>query len=270
MPPHDPLRFNCDFLRRYIEIAPLALAMERSMECQILSEQRFERPILDVGCGDGVFASVLFNDQLDTGVDPDPAEVARASSSGRYLELIVCGGDAISKPDGTYRTIFSNSVLEHIPDLMPVLIEQNRLLAVGGRFYVTVPTDRWEGATWPARALHGLHLHPLAERYARFYNRFWHHFHAYPVAQWRALFEQAGFRLIEQQLYAPDNMTTLLDLLTPFAAPAMLSKKFMSRWIAIPSLRRLATPLIYGLTAPLFSAASRRDEGNLAFFALTK
>ena len=266
----DRMRFGGDFLRRYVAAAPLALAIERALECQILAGQPFQRPILDVGCGDGLFASILCADRIDSGIDFDAAEIARARSSGRYCELITCSADAIPKPDGVYRTIFSNSVLEHIPDLMPVLIEQNRLLAAGGRFYVTVPTERWERATWPARALHGLLLHPLADYYARFYNAFWHHYHAYPMAKWQALFEQAGFRLVEQKLYAPANMTTLLDLLTPLAASAMVSKKLASRWIAIPSLRRLASPLIYGLAAQLVLAANRQKEGNLAFFAFTK
>ena len=65
--------------------------------------------------------------------------------------------------DGSYRTIFSNSVLEHIPDLLPVLVEQHRLLAPGGNFYVTIPTDRWERASLLARSLHALGLHEFAK-----------------------------------------------------------------------------------------------------------
>lgn len=270
MAEYNQMRFSNEFLRRYIEVAPLALAIERSMECEILAAQTFQRPILDVGCGDGVFASILCADRIDTGIDFDPAEIARAASSERYCELIACGGDGIPKPDGSYQTIFSNSVIEHIPDLMPVLKEQNRLLASGGRFYVTVPTDRWERAAWPARLFYAVKLDPLAERYAHFYNAFWRHFHAYSIPRWRALFEQAGFQVVEQKLYAPPNMTTMLDLLTPLSGPAMVSKKFLSRWIALPSVRRLMMPLLHQAVIVSTSLCRKQEGGNLAFFALTK
>ena len=266
----DDMGFNREFLRRYIEIAPAALAIERSVECEILSEQLFKRPILDVGCGDGIFAAILCTDRIDTGIDYDPAEIARAKAHDSYHELIACGGHAIPKPDGSYRTIFSNSVLEHIPDLLPVLAEQHRLLAAGGRFYVTIPTDRWEKATLPARCLHALGLHEFAKRYARFYNSFWRHYHTYGEARWIALFEQAGFKVAQYRVYAPSNLTTLLDVLTVWAAPAMVSKKILGRWIAIPSLRRLLAPAIYSLLAGPAAACQRQGGGNLMFLALTK
>src|SRR5277367_5210719 len=105
------MRFDSDFLSRYLEIAPAALAIERSLECEILARQRFTRPILDLGCGDGIFAFILCAEEIETGVDHDPAEVARARIYDRYEELITCSADAVPKPDASYRTIVSNSVL---------------------------------------------------------------------------------------------------------------------------------------------------------------
>jgi SAM-dependent methyltransferase len=270
MKSNSDMDFNRDFLRRYIEIAPAALAIERSLECEILAAQPFKRPILDIGCGDGIFATILSPDRIDTGIDYDPAEIARAKIHDRYHELIACGAHAIPKPDGSYRKIFSNSVLEHIPDLLPVLVEQHRLLAPGGNFYVTIPTDRWERASLLARSLHALGLHELAKSYARFYNSFWRHYHAYGEAQWTALFEQAGFKVTQYRCYAPPNLTTLLDVLTVPAAPAMVSKKILGRWIAIPALRQSLAPLIFRLLAGPVSTCQRQSGGNLMFLALTK
>ena len=201
----------------------------------------------------------------------DPAEIKRAKLYGRYDELIACSGAAISKPDGSYRTIFSNSVLEHIADLLPVLREQRRLLAPDGRFFVTVPTDRWEKASVPARILAAVGLRARAEHYARFYNRFWHHYHAYPEARWIDLFHQAGFEVIEQRSYAPTDVTTLLDALTVIAAPAIVNKKVLGRWIMVPPLRRAMGPLIHAVVKGLRTRACRRDgAGNLVFFALRR
>src|SRR5947209_4491198 len=127
--------------------APFALAFERTLECRIYESLRFERPILDVGCGEGLFAKIAFGEKIDTGIDPDEHEIERARELGAYQELIACWGNEIPKPDGYYKTIVSNSVLEHIPDLKPVLLEINRLLAPGGRFYMTVPSDKFDHYT---------------------------------------------------------------------------------------------------------------------------
>ena len=105
------MEFNRDFLRRYMSVAALALAFERVLECRILSFMPFERPILDFGCGEGLFAKMLFAEKVDTGIDPNPKEIERARELDIYLELIVCKDDRIPKPDGHYRTIFSNSVV---------------------------------------------------------------------------------------------------------------------------------------------------------------
>ena len=80
--------FRSDFLANYTACAPLALAFERTLECRILSQQRFERPILDLGCGDGLFARVLFAEPIDTGVDPSEQELRKADRTGLYQELI--------------------------------------------------------------------------------------------------------------------------------------------------------------------------------------
>jgi SAM-dependent methyltransferase len=264
------MQFNRDFLRRYLEIAPAALALERSMECEILAEQSFERPVLDLGCGDGVFAAILCAETIDVGVDYDSEELARAKLYARYDELLHCGGNSIPRSDDSFATIFSNSVLEHIPDLMPVLREQFRLLKPGGRFYVTIPTLEWERSVAPSRLLRAVGLVSFADRYARFYNLFWRHHHAYPLDRWTALFREIGFTVLHTRLYCPPNMTTLLDLLTPVAGPAIVSKKVLGRWIAFPGLRRVLAPAIYAVTSKIAARLHRPDSGALVFIAMTK
>lgn len=269
-PVEEPLKTRRDVFRNYLRIAPAALAIERSLECEILAQHPFLRPVLDIGCGDGVFAAILCDGRIDTGIDYDPAEIERARVHQAYEELIVCGGDAIPKPDASYQTIFSNSVLEHIPDLIPVLKEAHRLLAPGGRFYVTIPTDRWERSVLPARLFRVLGLEALARRYQVFYNRFWAHHHAYDESRWAELFAEQGFTVVDQRCYVPPNLTTLLDILTPLAGPAMISKKLLGRWIALPWLRALTVPILAPLLQRLVAASRMPATGNLVFFSLTR
>ena len=264
------MNFNADFFCRYLALAPAALALERSIECEIHARNQWQSPILDIGCGDGIFAKILRTEPVDTGIDPDPTEVERARRQGIYKELLVCAGDRIPKPDGSYRTIFSNSVLEHIPDLLPVLKEAHRLLSPEGLFYVTIPSDRLERATLLARLVRGFGLSGLADRYGKFYNRFWRHHHAYDEAQWRALFLQADFEVVEERAYVPRNLSTLYDFLTMLALPSLVTKKLVNRWFFWPQLRRRTAGMIHAALSPLIERLRMGNGACLVFYALRK
>jgi SAM-dependent methyltransferase len=97
---------------------------------------------LDLGCGDGLLTRIVLQEvggrQL-VGVDPDPAEVEQARALGIYAGVHVAGGDRVPEPDASFDWALSNSVLEHIPDIEPVLAEVARLVRPGGKFIFNVP-----------------------------------------------------------------------------------------------------------------------------------
>lgn len=257
-------------LFNYIAMAPLALAFERVMECRILTHQTFERPILDIGCGDGLFAKVLFSEPLDTGIDLNPRELARARELGSYVELINCSGDAIPKTDGSYMTIISNSVIEHIPDIRPVLLEAYRLLAPGGRMYLTVPSNRFDEYTLGSQFLAVLGLNTLRSLFRSFFNRFWGHYHYYTLEHWCEIATAAGFEVIEAHTYGPQRACMLNDFLVPFSIPEYLTKKFLNRWTLIPRLRRFIFAPFALLNSLLLRGAEKCEEGGLVFLSLRK
>jgi SAM-dependent methyltransferase len=260
--------FRNNFLRRYLDLAPGALAVERAVECGILKEQEFVRPILDIGCGDGIFAAILFDEKLDTGIDLDPAEVARADKLDAYHELLVCPGDRIPKPDQAFNTILSNSVIEHIPDLMPVLKEAHRLLAPNGQLFLTIPTDRLEHNSLPARIFGLIGADGLEARYGSFHNRFWQHYNVHSRAGWRELFATAGFQVDDERLYASPNFSSFYDLLMPFALPSIAAKRLCGRWFLLPGLRRYYAGLVYGLIVGIYRRFKRETGSSLVFYAL--
>lgn len=231
--------FGSDFAARYVAQTPLALALERTLECLLLSKREFNAPMLDVGCGDGLFASILFADKIDTGIDLDPKEVACAEKTAAYRELICCPGSEIPKPAASFRTALSNSVLEHIPALPPVLREVHRVLMRGGTFYFTVPTDQFEQQALLTRLLRSLHLNGLATRYRHCYNRFWRHFNAYHPDEWRKLATEAGFEVLEMIRYNPPSTTTRNDCLTPLGLFSSVLKRWTGRWVLAPTLRQI-------------------------------
>ena len=263
------VRFRSNFLADYVAHAPLALAFERTLECRILAEQTFDRPILDLGCGDGLFARILFAETIDTGIDPNEQEIRRADKTGIYRELIQCSGSDIPKPDGAYKTVFSNSVLEHIPDLPPVLAEIHRILAPGGSFYFTVPADSFE--IWSAvnQLLLCLGLSKKSRNFRKFFNRFWKHYHAYPEAEWKALAQQVNFEVTDSFLYDAPRVALGNDILAPFAFPSMVLNKLAGRWVLSRQLRRIVLSPLY----PLFNLwlnPVQHPEGCLVFVKAMK
>lgn len=260
---------NKDFLATYVGLTPLALAIERSMECEILSRLLFERPILDIGCGDGIFAKVLFAEKVDTGVDPNATELAHARGLDVYTELLECRGDAIPRPDSSYRTIFSNSVLEHIPQVDRVLQEAHRLLAPGGAFYLTVPSDRFEQYACVSRVLSWLRLRGMQTKFRNFYNRFWAHYHCYNPETWAQRLREAGFEVVTARTYAPGGICTLDDLLAPFGVGGFVLKRIMNRWTLLPKLRRIVLAPVVVLVNRLIKNADQRD-GGLVFLIARK
>jgi SAM-dependent methyltransferase len=260
------VRVRSDFLRRYLSLAPTPLALERAHECALLAAQRFERPVLDIGCGDGTFASILFDEAVDLGIDPDRRELSAARRTRAYRELLPCLGSAIPRADGSFRTIFSNSVLEHIPDVEAVCREARRLLAPDGRFYATVPTDNFERYNVGHEGLRALGLEGAAAAWRGAFNSFWRHFHAYDRAGWTALFARCGLEVVEAREYCSRAVCLLNDALVPLAGGSFLLKKALNRWVVSPTAR-----------APFAWAASRALEplvmpeaprGGLIFFHL--
>jgi SAM-dependent methyltransferase len=264
------VRVRDGVLRSYIAHAPLALALERSVEAELYRHLPLNSPVLDLGCGEGLFAKLVFSDPLDTGIDPDPGEISRAQALKAHRELLVADGRRIPKPAGHFETVISNSVLEHIPDLLPVLTEVYRVTAPGGRFYLTVPSDRFDRYSLLSRMLEAVGAESAAQRYRRFYNRFWRHFHFYPVSEWAALLEAVGFRITEAYSYNPPILCLLNDLLVPLALPALVAKKWTGRWIIAPAWRNWIAGPLYTLLAPVAAHGGKCPDGGLVFVAAEK
>ncbi len=254
----------------YVGMAPLALAFERVMECRILSQHTFERPLLDIGCGEGLFAKILFAERVDTGIDPNPQELSRARELGAYTELIECRGDAIPKPDNSYRTILSNSVIEHIPDIKPVLKEAYRLLAPGGRLYLTVPSKHFDEYTWISQCLRLFGADVLRSRFSAFFNRFWVHYHFYTPERWTDLVKDAGFEAVDVHGYGPRRVCLMNDFLVPFSITEYFTKKFFNRWTLFPATRRVLLAPFASLAELVLKGSERSDDGGLVFLSLRK
>ncbi len=160
-----------DYFARHLARVPAFRALIRGLENQLFSQEALQGPVLDVGCGDGHFAAVAFPDGLDAGIDLTWDIVAEGRANGRYGHVEVADGTRLPYPSAAFRTVVSNCVIEHVPDIEGLVGEVARVLAPGGRFLFSVPNDSFTGALFTASCLERLGLHRQAEMFGRWWNR---------------------------------------------------------------------------------------------------
>jgi SAM-dependent methyltransferase len=166
-------------------------------------------PILDLGCGDGELFGWIFGPRPDAaGVDSGATrqdDVQRARTRATYCEVRAEDAARTSFEDGRFALVFSNSVLEHISPIEPVLAEVRRVLAPGGHFLFTTPDPLlysagcygWRRLLGPIGLDRAGRL--LADRECRVY----HHVTILDGDAWRRRLEAAGLALVERVPYLP-------------------------------------------------------------------
>jgi len=222
------------YLSRLLMKAPLHRALVRAAECHLLADIDLPRPLLDVGAGDGIFAWTLFDEQLEVGIDPAGASLREALPLGMYRNLAQAFGAPLPFRDGTFASILSNSTLEHIPDLDPVVAELSRVLKMNGVCVITVPSDMFLDYTLGVRLFRALRLRPLANAYARWFNRISRHHHCDPPDVWRERLARAGLGLVEWRYYFGKAATGAMDASHYVGAPSLLTKRLLGRWALWP------------------------------------
>jgi SAM-dependent methyltransferase len=265
-----------DLLWRHLKDLPAFRALLRAVEARFYQDLLpLEEPVLDVGCGDGHFASVAFPHPLTAGIDPATASLCEARERGAYRGLARSLGDALPFPDGHFATVVSNSVLEHIPAVEPVLGEIARVLRSpelgqgdrGGRFIFCVPGDRFTELLFFTHLFRRLRLEGLARSYERTFNRISRHHHNDGPDLWRARLAAVGLELADWFAYFSERALHALDLGHYYGVPSLVTKKLLGRWILAPNRWNLA--LTERWLRPLYEE-SVPEVGAYLFFVAHK
>lgn len=189
------------------------VALWRAVELRVAAEERYERPLLDLGCGDGLIGHVLFGTggRVDVGLDPWMDQLRHAARSGVYRHVDLAAGHRIPYASGVFATVFSNSVLEHIPDVGPVVREVGRVLRPGGHFIFTVPSDAFHSLLdGYVRAVETGNVEK-AEWYAASVDVWLEHHHYHAPDEWRDILNSAGMTLVKARYYIPEQVERLWD-----------------------------------------------------------
>ena len=253
-----------NFLLEYLKCAPISLALWRATECKALSAFEYRPPILDLGCGDGLFAKILFTDKIDVGVDISKAGIKLAKKHNIHKELRVANAENIPYSNEYFNTILSNCVLEHISNIEPVLKEIYRVLKCGGKFIFTVPSEFYNDFLLIPRFLNKINLSSFANWYIKKINKAFKHFHIYSIAEWEKILKILGFKLTHYKYILPEKSEYIFDTLLIFSLPAYMNKKIFGRWIITP---RNFTAKIYNRFLNKFYKSEDKKGGILLIVA---
>jgi len=178
-------------------------AFWRYFEFKVLKEIHYERPILEIGCGDGQLSSLIF-DKIDEGIDVNPRSIDRCRrlSGHVYVEMRCQDARDLQPINGGYGTVFANCVVEHVPDIERVLDGCFRGLRLGGSLVITVPLKEMNS-----------HLLFPWDWYARLRQRQLVHVNLFTRSKWLELLERVGFSQIEFRPYLSARECKLWDAL---------------------------------------------------------
>jgi SAM-dependent methyltransferase len=223
----SPLHLAAPFFRELLATQGPSLGLWRAAEVAALREQIYARPVLDLGCGDGLITSMVLS-TVEIGIDPDANVLKRAAATGTYVQLQPVTAEQAEIPEGTIATVVSNSVLEHLPDLCSVIDAVSRMLRPGGRFIFTTPTREF-----------GMWLALPYRRYACWRNQHLLHLNLLTAEQWAERLGQSGFTVERVRPYLKRPLVFTWDLCD------LLEQIWVARTRLVGLVwRRLPSPLL--------------------------
>jgi SAM-dependent methyltransferase len=246
---------------------PYFRAILRAVEGRLVRGIDLPKPVLDLGSGDGHFASVTYEDKLDVGLDPSIEPMWEAKTRAAYRYLIQADGAGMPFESETFSSSLSNSVLEHIPQIDDVLEELSRVLKPNAPFVFTVPNPGYAQMLSVPRFLERWGLQTPAELYRNWFNRMSRTVNLFDEGEWREKLEGAGMEVVETKRYFSPSALSALEWGHYFGAPCLLARRLTGRWIMIQ--RKWNLWLTERLTRR-FAEEAPTDEGTYNFYLARK
>ncbi len=256
-----------DTFERQLGELPAFRALLRAVEARFYADLPMPSPVLDLGCGDGHFAEVAWPQGIEVGLDPWWTPLQEARERAHHALLNHADGARMPYADGSFATVVSNSVLEHIPRVEPVIAEVARVLRPGGWFHFCVPGPNFRRFLPIARALDALRLKGLAEVCRRLFDRISRHYYYDDARAWTARLVRHGLRVECHWPYFSPRALAALVWGHPLGLPTVIIKRLTGRWLLVPQ------PWNLSLTAALlrpFYEEPLPEEGAYLFFVTRK
>jgi SAM-dependent methyltransferase len=262
-PRDDPPEVSLEDFRQYFPHAPLALCVKECARLTVLRRYECPDPILDVGCGDGLFASIALPGREVWGIDVDASVGRWAQASRAYAQIILGDVTKVHLPARFFRSCVANCSLEHVPDIDEALATIMGALADGGRAYLFVPHRDWASRFRSVRLLHAVGAHSAASALQDRIDRTFHHLHLYDAPGWREVAERVGFRVVAIEPVLSTSSTTTFEAFLGPSVLGWINKKVTSRWTNFPEARRWLSPVAYRLASAVLESGDPAPTGEL-------
>ena len=233
-PTQDIQANSDDLLWQQLKTLPAFRALLRAVEARFYPKVDLPQPVLDIGCGDGHFTKMAFDHPIQVGIDPWWGPLNKAVKSGSYALPLQAMGDDLPFPDNCFSSAFSNSVLEHIPDIQPVLEEVGRVLRPNAPFVITVPSHYFTEYLGGAEFFTRLGLEGMADSYRNLFNRISRHAHTDPPEVWAERLALAGFQIERWQYYFSREALHTLEIGHAQGVPSAIIHALTGHWIIGP------------------------------------
>ncbi len=156
-------RFSMEFL------------FQKSLEGQIIVDHRrfLEGPVLDIGIGEGTIGLWFqsFLPRIDVGLDALFSQ-SKTAFDMRAYEMTTTGlAEALPFRDGSFSSVLSVCVMEHVKDVEEAFREIYRVLRPGGHLVMTVISETHDEGLLPRYLLRKMGLSGAADRYTDWLNR---------------------------------------------------------------------------------------------------
>jgi len=243
---------------------PYFRALLRAVEARYYDQLPLNGFVVDLGCGDGHFAATTFTRPIEVGLDPWKGPLREACGRGIYRVSVRGEGARLPLPDHCADTVISNSVLEHIPDLDPVLAEVARLMGPEARFIFCVPNQRFTSNLSVARFLDRIGWGGLAAGYRRLFNRISRHQHTDDTQTWEVRLNKAGLRIINHWDYFSPKALAALEWGHLGGLPSLVARKLFGRWNLVESHWNFA--LLEPILRKIYDAEETRADGAYSFY----
>lgn len=255
-----------DDFARYFPSTPAALCIKECARLSSLRNESLGSPLLDVGCGDGVFAELAFQGREAWGIDINSHETKLAEERGPYRRVITGDVTTYALPESYFETCVANCSLEHVPRLDLALRAIHRALKPGGTFITYVPNRDWAEALLSYRTLSAVSP-ALAKQLQRFIDDFFRHEHLHDQVGWRKVVSDAGFQVTKVDPVLSSATTVAFEM---FLLPSLLgfvNKKVTRRWTNFPSLRKITTEPTYQMVKGALSLGDRKPTAEFVVVA---
>jgi 2-polyprenyl-3-methyl-5-hydroxy-6-metoxy-1,4-benzoquinol methylase len=255
-----------DFLR-YFAHTPAALAIK---ECARLTELRkydCPSPILDVGCGDGLFASIAFSGAEVWGIDIDAKEGRWAAASQAYSQVVLGDVTRAQLPESFFATCVANCSLEHVPAIDQALKTILRALRPGGTAFLFVPNKDWAKYMLSVRTLSRLGLKTLADATEDAINHLFNHHHLYDETGWTSLVAASGLEVLETRPVLSTATTVAFEAMLLPSLLGWANKHMTTRWTNFPGARKVLGYPAFAAVSSLLSASNSEKTAEFLVVA---